>query len=221
MNLRNHTVILSALSAAVLCSTAQNAHATAPIITYTATGTFSSTPVSGADTLKLAGEPFSVTISVSASDAPDKHGSNWASFNQLKLTGVVHSGLLGTSPVNIASAEASITQALDPNVDDQFTMQAPVKVVGISITIDAVIMMPWGTVPKPLLHPFAAPVNMTPANATMTYSNGTDSTVLTMDSGTLTGTIPAGGPAAGARAIPGAANPVWALAARRFDPAAA
>ena len=190
-----------AIGLAVLSSfgIAERAVAASAIITYTAAGTFAPTQTSGADTLKLAGEPFSVTISVSSSDQPDKHGSNWASYNKLKLTGRVYSGLLGASPVSIASAEASITQALDSGVDDQFTMQAPVKVVGISLTIKAVIQMPYGTIPHFLLHPFAAPVTMTASNATMTYSNGTDSTVLAIDSGTLTGTIPSGGPAAAAR----------------------
>jgi uncharacterized protein (TIGR03437 family) len=171
---------------------------TAPMITYTASGTFVAPPTSGADTLKLAGEAFSVTISASAATVPYKHGPNWAAYNQLKLTGTVHSGLLGATPVNIASNEASIIQALDPGLYDQFTMEAPVRVVGISLVIKAVVIMPWGTIPKMLLHPFNAAVAMTPSNATVTYSaNGSD-TVLAVAKGTLTGTIPGGGAAAAA-----------------------
>lgn len=171
---------------------------TAPIITYTAAGTFATPPTSGADTLKLAGEAFSVTIKASAATVPFEHGSNWAAYHQLKLTGTVHSGLLGATPVNIASNEASIIQALNPGLYDQFTMEAPVRVVGINLIIKAVVIMPWGTIPKMLLYPFKAPVAMTPSNATMTYSDSTSATVLAIQQGTLTATIPATGVAAAA-----------------------
>jgi hypothetical protein len=160
--------------------------ATAPTITYTASGTFASTPTSGTDTLKLAGEPFSVSIAVSSATAPFKTGSNWAAFDKLKLTGIVHSGLLGATPVSIASTESSIIQAIDPTQYDQFTMEAPIKVVGISLTIKAVVIMPIGTIGKPL------------GNATLTYSDGTNSTVLAIQTGSLTATTPSGSPAASA-----------------------
>lgn len=199
MILRNTLALAAAAIGVSFFGLTEKAVAAAPVITYTASGTFASTTISGADTLKLAGEPFTVTISVSSATKPDKHGSNWGSYNKLKLTGIVHSGLLGSSPVNIASNEASITQSIDPGVDDQFTMQAPVKVVGISLTIKATVIMPLGTIPHFLLAPFTAPVTMTPNNATLTYASGTTSTVLAMESGTLTGTIPAAGAALSAR----------------------
>jgi len=159
------------------------------MITFAASGTFASTPTSGADTLKLAGEPFSVTIVVSASAVPYEHGSNWAAYNGLKLTGTVHSGLLGPTPVAIASSEASIQQAIDPGQNDQFVTQAPVKVVGINLTIKAIVIMPFGTIAQPLLHPFA-PVSLGPGDATLSYSDGTSTTVLTIQTGSLTGSIP-------------------------------
>jgi hypothetical protein len=163
--------------------------ATAPTITYTASGTFASTPTSGTDTLKLAGEPFSVSIAASSATAPFKTGSNWAAFDKLKLTGVVHSGLLGATPVSIASGESSIIQAIDPAQYDQFTMEAPIKVVGISLTIKAVVIMPIGTIGKPLLSPFKS-VSLAPGNATLTYSDGTNSTVLAIQTGSLSATTP-------------------------------
>lgn len=165
--------------------------AAAPDITYAATGTFAAPPVSGDDTLRLAGEPFSVSIVVSASTVPYKTGPNWAAYHQLKLTGSVHSGLVGPTPVSIASGEASLEQALDPSQYDLFTMEAPIKVVGIDLTIDAQIEMPWGTISTPLLHPFTT-VNLATGNTTFTYSDGTSTTVLTIQSGTLTATIPTG-----------------------------
>lgn len=192
MTLRK-TLSIAVAVAATYCFVASDklAAQTAPIITYTASGTFANPATSGADTLKLAGEPFSVTISASSATQPYKHGSNWAAFHKLKLTGSVHSGLLGPTPVNIASNEASIIQAFSPGQYDQFTMEAPVVVVGISLTIKAVIIMPYGTFPNPLLHPFA-PVALAPGNATLTYSSGTDSTVLAISTGSLAATVPGG-----------------------------
>jgi hypothetical protein len=175
--------------------------AAAPIITYAASGTFASIPTSGADALKLAGEPFNVSIAVSASTAPYRYGPNWAAYHQLKLTGTVHSALLGPQPVSIASSEASIIQAINPGQDDLFTMEAPVKVVGVSLTITAKIIMPLGTINNQLLHPFSAPVVLSPTDATMSYSNGTNITVLGIQSGTLTGTIPSGAANASARYV--------------------
>ena len=190
------TLAITIAVAALCCFTVpNNLMAAAPIITYTASGTFAAAATSGADSLKLAGEPFSVTISVSAATPPYKHGANWAAYNRLKLTGIVHSGLLGPTPVTIASAEASIIQAYSPNQFDQFTMEAPVKVVGISLTIKAVIIMPYGTFKNPLLAPFSLQT-LVPSNATLTYSSSGNSTVLPIQSGTLTATVPSGAPAA-------------------------
>jgi hypothetical protein len=193
MTLRKTLTIAIAL-AALGCFTASDRliAATGAIVTYTASGTFATPATSGADTLKLAGEPFSVTISVSSSTEPYKHGPNWAAFNKLKLTGVVHSGLLGASPVNIASSEATIIQAFDPGQYDTFTMEAPVTVVGINLTIKAVIVMPYGTITNPLLQPFSA-IALAPGNSTVTYSDSSASTVLGIETGTLTATIPGGG----------------------------
>ncbi|HLY17734.1 MAG TPA: hypothetical protein VKR61_10955 [Bryobacteraceae bacterium] len=174
---------------AICCFAMSAAAATAPIITYTASGTFSGSPSTGADTLKLSGEPFTVTIAVSAATVPYKTGPGYAAYNKLKLTGTVHSGLIGSTPVPISSGEATIIQGITPNVSDTFIMEAPIKVVGISLVIKAMVTMPLGTITKPLLHPFSA-VTLTPANATVTYSNSSDSTTLGIQTGTLTATIP-------------------------------
>jgi len=193
MMLRNKVTIaftVAAISCFALSDQAMAA-ATATTITYTASGTFAATATSGADTLKLAGEPFSVSIVVSSAVKPYKTGKNWAAYNKLKLTGSVHSGLLGTTPVNIGSSEASLTQAVNPGKADMFTLQAPVKVVGISLTIEASIVMPSGTLSKTLLAPFTAPVALAPGNATLSYSDSTSSTVLAIQSGHLTATVPA------------------------------
>lgn len=205
------TLAIAGAVAAIYCFSASGSliAGTAPDITYTASGTFASPATSGNDSLKLAGEPFAVTITVNSATAPFKYGANWAAYHQLRLTGTVHSGLLGSTPVNIASGEASIIQAINPNQYDLFTMQAPIKVVGINLTIKAVIVMPLGTIAKQLLHPFV-PVAMAPGNASLTYSDGSNITVLPIASGSLTATIPGGAAAqpssvvlhaAGARAV--------------------
>lgn len=146
-----------AISIAAICIVVSSGslYAAAPTITFAASGTFAATPTSGADSLKLAGEPFSVSIMVSAAAMRYQRGSNWAAYNGPKLAGMVHTGLLGPTPATIASLEASIQQAIDPGQNDQFVMQAPVKVVYAS----------RNGCPT-LLHPFA-PVSLGPGNATL------------------------------------------------------
>jgi hypothetical protein len=168
---------------------------TAPNVTFTAAGTFATPQTSGADSLKLAGEPFTISIVASAASVPVKHGRNWCIFNPLKMTGTVHSGLLSSTPVNIASAGASIFQLVGPDFDD-FVTAFPVRVIGLDLKIYAKIVLPPGTLPKTLIHPFAS-VTLTPANATVTYTNGTDTTALAVQTGTIVGTIPSGQTEAG------------------------
>jgi hypothetical protein len=191
MTLRKSLTVALTMAALGCLTVSNRLMASGPMITYAASGTFAATPTSGADTLKLAGEPFTVSISVSSSTAPYKHGPNWAAYDKLKLTGEVHSGLLGSEPVSIGSTESTIIQAEDPGQYDTFTMEAPVKVVGISLTIKAVIVLPYGTIPNPLLHPFSA-VELAPGNATVTYSDSSASTVLGIQSGTLSATTGSG-----------------------------
>jgi hypothetical protein len=161
---------------------------TAPNVTYTASGTFASPPISGEDTLRLAGEPFSINIVANAGSVPIQHGRNWAVLSPFKMTGIVHSGLLGATPVSIASDAASIYETIGPDYDP-FETGFPVDVVGIKLTIQAQITLPANTLVKPLIHPFAA-VSLTPANSTVTYSDGTNVTVLAIQVGTLGATIP-------------------------------
>lgn len=198
MTLRK-TLPITIAAAAIYCfAISDKLLATAPNITYTASGTFASTPTSGSDTLKLEGEPFTVSIVVSSATAPFKHGPGYAAYNKLKLTGKVSTGL-EPKPVPIASGEATIIQQIHSSSDpaacapsttcDTFTMEAPVRVVGIQLTIKAVVTMPLGTLTKALLYPFTAPVTMTATNATLTYSDSTASTVLGIQSGTLTGKV--------------------------------
>jgi hypothetical protein len=45
---------------------------TAPNVTYTASGTFSTPATSGLDTLQLAGEPFTISIVANAASPPNR-----------------------------------------------------------------------------------------------------------------------------------------------------
>jgi hypothetical protein len=157
--------------------------AAAPNIAFTASGTFASTPISGDDTLRLASEPFVITVLANAAAVPIKHGPNWAIFSPLKMTGTVHSGLLGPTPVAIASYAASIEQLVGPAFDE-FVLAVPVRIVGIDLTINATIMLPPGTIPNQLIHTFA-PLPLNPGNSTVIYSDGTSSTTLAIQTGTL------------------------------------
>lgn len=201
MNFRNLGKVFSmgVMGASLMVNAA---HATAPNVTYTASGTFSNPQSSGSDTLKLAGEPFTISIVANAASTPIMHGPNWAVMSPFKMTGSVHSGLLGPTPINIVSTAASILQLVGPDYDI-FITAFPVKVVGISLTIQATIYLPAGTITTPLIHPFN-PVVLNPTDASVQYSNGTDTTVLSVDNGTLTATIPTGtNPTQASLTVPG------------------
>jgi hypothetical protein len=160
-------------------------------ITFTATGTFATPAVSGADQLRLAGQQFTLKVVANSAAAPVKHGSNWAAYDNLVLTGTVYSGLLPpNSPVNIKS-KAIITETIGAT-GDIFECTFPVRVVGIGLEIVARIVLPAGTLSNDRIHPFAS-VPLDPANTAVTYKNSTSATVLAVETGTLAGKAPAGG----------------------------
>jgi uncharacterized protein (TIGR03437 family) len=164
----------------------------APNVTYTATGVFASPQVSGGDVFKLAGEAFSITVVANAAAVPTSHGSNWAKFTSLPMTGTISTGLTPT-PYSIKSKMTSVQLALgNPNYQ-LFVLFAPVSVVNTPIYVTANIQMPLGTLAKPLNHPFA-PITLGPADTVIYTDPATGaSTTLTIASGTLQGTIPGGG----------------------------
>ena len=171
-------------------------------ITYSASGTFTTTQVSGNDTLKLSGQPFTITVVGNTSLTPVQHGPNWAIFKPLSMTGTVESALIGPSPIPITSSTAAIDQTVSTS-QDIFQAGFPVNVVGIALTVRAYIKLPGGTLPKALLRPFAS-VPLDSTNATVTYSNGTASTVLGVQSGTIAATTSTGGVQMSAIAAPSA-----------------
>ena len=181
----------AALAALVAsCLAASESLAAAPNVTYAASGTFSSPPISGKDVFQLQGQPFSISVVANEAMVPANHGSQWALYNTLKMTGTVQSGLLPT-PITIGDNSSSILlEAGSPN-QDTFMLSSPVKIAGTVITVTANVVMPKGTLTNVHVLPFTAPVTLTPANATMTYSDATGSTTLGIN-GILTATVPGG-----------------------------
>ena len=190
----------------MLCLTASKKLAAAnpdaaPNITYTATGTFALPQISGGDVFKLAGQPFSITLVVNAGATPSSHGAQWAKYTKLPMTGTISTGLSPT-PYSIHSNMTSLEVATGNPAFQVFTMFAAVSVVQTQINVTATIHLPPGTLPKPLVHPFAAialgpctlPQPPGPCVDTVIYADpatGT-STMLGIASGTLQGTIPGG-----------------------------
>jgi hypothetical protein len=83
--IRKKMYAVAIAAAATFCLTASDKLVaatpdTAPNITYTATGTFDTVVISGADVFKLAGEPFSISVVVNAAATPSSHGSQWAKY---------------------------------------------------------------------------------------------------------------------------------------------
>jgi len=172
-------------------------------ITFTATGIFGSTPLSGADTLLLRGQQFTITVVGNSSLVPTTHGRNWAIFTDLVMNGTVYSGLIPNQPYPISSTTAAIDQTVGAS-EDIFQSGFPATVADIPLTIRAYFILPGGTLSKPFLRPFASvPLGPNPAGTCtevptpptctyVTYSNVTATTALTVQIGTLVATLPAG-----------------------------
>jgi len=158
---------------------------------FTATGEFAPTPVSGADLLKLAGGSFTVFVVGNSSATPAKHGQNWAFFSKLIVTGVVFSGLINSN-LPFDSNSGTIQQTVGASADI-FQFSTPVSELGYNLTISAKFTLPGGTLTTPLLRTFNS-VSLDPASSTITYSDGTNSTVLGVQVGaSLAATVPPAG----------------------------
>ena len=167
------------------------AQAQAPNITYTCSGIFTTPAVSGPDTFKLAGEPFNINITASASTPPTKYGPTWAEFSNLPLTGTVHSGLVPT-PFTLSSNKTNLELAVGNPQYDVLFIGAPIQVITLTVNLLAQIKMPPGTITKPLIHPFSAPVTLNPSITQVVYVESGTNTTLTIASGTANATCPPG-----------------------------
>ena len=161
---------------------------TATNVTYTALGTFGIAPISGSDLFRLAGQPFSISIVASEALVSKNHGAQWAVYSGLKMSGEVQTALLPT-PVPISNSSTNVALAFGNPSYDVFLLGTPVKIAGMTITITANITMPKGTIVNDHILPFTAPVSLSAANATVTYSDTTSSTTLAIDIGTLSAAV--------------------------------
>jgi hypothetical protein len=156
-----------------------------PCITYTASGTFATPPISGTDIFKLAGQPFTLNVNfVSELLKPTSFGPTWAEYKKLNMTGTITTGLTGT-PITLQSNNASLELANGNPDYDVFAIFVPVTVVSLQVQITATVQMPKGTFTKPLIGPFTAPVSFNTSNNSVTYSYNSSTTELEIASGTL------------------------------------
>jgi hypothetical protein len=185
-------VVFSALFsvAASFAFSAQAAPATAPNVTYSATGTFSAAQVSGQDLFKLAGNPFTISVVANEATVPTSHGAKWAKYTKLTMSGAVTSGLFPT-PFAISSSNSSIELAMGNPAYNIFAMFSPINVMGKLIYITTTLQMPTGTLTTALIKPFTGPVTLGPSSGNVTYSDPStgDATTLTIASGTLSTSV--------------------------------
>jgi hypothetical protein len=174
-------VAISALSyvAASLALFAQATPTTAPNVTYSATGTFASTPVAGQDIFKLAGNPFTINIVANEANVPATHGARWAKYTKLTMSGAVTSTLIPI-PFAISSPNSSIELAMGNPAYNVFAMFTPINVLGKLIYIKTNLQMPAGTLTTPLIKPFAGPVTLGPSSGTVSYSDPSTGTATTL-----------------------------------------
>ena len=172
----------------ISCLAASSELSAATTVKYVASGTFASTPTSGTDGLRLAGEPFSIAIYVSESKTPTKtgtqNGSSYADYAPLDMTGTVTSALLPAPSNFTAYASAILTQ--EANGRDEFTLYAPVKIGG-TVNVHAVILLPAGTLSSLNIAPFPT-AHFIPAGSFLTYSTTTATTTLGL-TGTISGSV--------------------------------
>ncbi|MFN7997708.1 MAG: hypothetical protein U0Q18_29080 [Bryobacteraceae bacterium] len=179
MFLKTKSIVFATLAVTGWFGSADLARATAPNVKYYCTGTFASPAVSGNDLLGLAGEPFTVSVIANTALAPTSHGSGWAKYTKLSLTGTVQSRLLPT-PIAISSSSAAIQLSIGPTAD-HFTLFFPITIVGINLQITSVMQLPVGTITKLTVYPFSARATLNPATSNLVYSDGTNSTKLGMN----------------------------------------
>jgi hypothetical protein len=155
-------------------------------IAYQVSGKFGNTIVSGADKLKLAGGPFSVTLYGCETQAPAKTASDYASYSGLILKGQVKSYLL-TVPTKFSTDDTSMALVQQPVGLDSIQLRGSVKIEGGTIDILSSIAMPNGALTSTAIAPFPN-VSIMTARSEFVYSQGTESTTLAVI-GTVAGNV--------------------------------
>jgi len=188
LQLRKMLRVAAALGMACVAASVMAAATPSYPVIYTATGTFGATPVSGADTLRMAGEPFTIKLSANTAMAPYQHGKNWASYQNLKMSGTVYSGLTGSAPIPVGAINAGLQLTTGPK--DIINAGFAIGVIGIQLNVTAHIYVPGGTLANPYIRVF--PLTNIGSGSTVTYADSTASTVLSIASGTVVAAYPTG-----------------------------
>jgi uncharacterized protein (TIGR03437 family) len=171
--------------------------AAAATVTYNASGSFYCTPPtppatrcaaeSGADQFELAGEPYSISIVGDEAMVPFSQGSNFAIYHGVKATATVTSGLVPT-PVAITTTHTTMLLYTGNPSFDVLEFGTKIRVIKLTLTITAKVLMKKGTLTTPLISPFSALAKLASNTATLTYSDGTSSTTLGL-TGAFTTTV--------------------------------
>jgi hypothetical protein len=200
---RNHQPLFILAAAVLACLLSAGNLPAASTVTYNATGNFATPQLDGADMLKLAGEPFSLSVVASTTLVPTAHGHTWAEYTNLSMTGTVYSGLLPGVPIPIASSAATLVQVEGRNQPMQLlAFEFPILVLNIQLDVIAKIAMPPGTIPNALINPFTAPVTLTSPPDFLSYSDSTATTTLGLGSGTVSTTTSSARPVSAASGAP-------------------
>jgi hypothetical protein len=156
------------IATAALCCFAAAGQSAVPNVNYTATGVFVTPALSGEDIFELAGEPFTLTFTLSEATKPTRHSETMAEYTNVPVSGTVVSGIDGaTFPFNGPATLVLLVGT--PGKPDGFLLQAQYNFGGDIIVITAKATMPPGTITTPAIKPFTAPVALMSGD-TVTYA---------------------------------------------------
>jgi hypothetical protein len=85
----------TALASAALCCFAAALPGAAPDVKYAATGVFATPAVSGLDTFKIAGQPFTLTLAINEATKPARSSEKMAEYTNLTGRFTVKNGAGG------------------------------------------------------------------------------------------------------------------------------
>ena len=179
------TAAAAIFGVAVSASTASGC--TGTVIAYQASGEFGANVVSGADILKLASQPFSITLYACSSEVPKTTGSYYAAYSPIQLSGQLKSQL-ETTPFTIPPETYISMLLVTPSSPvDSVQLKGSVDVYGTEVTVTASVALPLGTLTS--VNPIATfpSTTIVTSKSYFTYADSKGSTTLSVI-GTASGT---------------------------------
>lgn len=180
-----------ASQAATICTTGTNC----PNLAYNGVGTFATPPMSGADMLGLAGQPWHLSALVSEASTPDNLAGGGpcngpqCSYSNTPIVGVIFSSILPGVAIPLTSGtlgKMTLTVGSTGH-PDVLKLVFPQTVIGVPLTVTAVIYLPNGTITTAKnIRPFNGTVTLNGQSGTLTYASSTAMTVLDYAGGSLT-----------------------------------